>query len=336
MFDHKHYVPILKTKAGERWAIANLRQRTKSFITPLFEVHKHRTMSAVEYAPELCEDLASVWGTDLPFFMDTTWLHGATGDAEIIHAVFESARNSGLQAIPVVRRGYDDATYTEIQAIVAEDGLGYLLRLLSNTISDAATINDIVQHIGVPISSAHLMVDYRTVSMNLPIDLPQIPNLSQWQTLIAASGVFPASVSGIPIGNWNIIQRNDWMSWIEQLTSGQLPRQPAFSDYAMRSPGAPSDFGDPSVNLRYAKSAHWIVRVGGRFKQGHAPDMFRICQELVARPEFDGQNFSVGDQAIFEVATQVSGPGAPQQWLQWCMNHHIEFTSQEIRNHPLL
>jgi hypothetical protein len=336
MFDHKHYIPILKTKAGERWAIENLRQRTKSNITPLFEIHQHRTMAPAEHAASLFEDMVVIWGTDRPFFLDTVWLHDAVGDPAIIRDVFAAARASGLQAIPVMRLTYENPTRTEIRSIVQTDGLSYLLRLPHDQVADAPAINTAVAEIAQPINTVHLMVDYRSNAMNLAVDVPRVVNLLQWQTFAAASGVFPGSLTHLPQGVWSPIQRNDWLGWIQPVAAGILPRRPTFSDYTMRDPGAPADFGEPSVNLRYTKSTYWLVRIGGRFKAGAAPQMFQVCQDLVARPDFDGANFSQGDQAIADVAAAISGPGNPQQWLQWCINHHIEFNVQTIRNHPAL
>ena len=38
MFDHRHYVPILKGKMGEYTALAELRDEQKDSLTPLIEV----------------------------------------------------------------------------------------------------------------------------------------------------------------------------------------------------------------------------------------------------------------------------------------------------------
>jgi hypothetical protein len=197
----------------------------------------------------------------------------------------------------------------------------------------------IVRSVGVPCRLIHLMIDYRSSAMHLATDLPRVPRLDQWQTVTAGAGVFPRSLSSFSLGPWHHIERGDWASWLQGLTGAALPRRPAFSDYTMRDPGAPAEFGAPSVNLRYAKSPHWLVRVGGRVNTGSSGQMHRVCQSLVARPDFDGPQFSAGDQAIALTAaggpgTNGPGPGGPTQWLQWCMNHHIEFTVHDIRNQP--
>ena len=104
---HRRYVPILKTKAGERWAIENLRAATKSQVTPLFEIHTHKTKDTDDHVAQICEDSGICLGEfERPFYLDTAWLHGDAGDATVIGAVFESARASGLLAVPVARMSW--------------------------------------------------------------------------------------------------------------------------------------------------------------------------------------------------------------------------------------
>jgi len=339
MFTHRHYVPILKTKAGDRWAIAHLQQHTKSQITPLFEIHKHKTLDVTIHAAEICEGLASVWGTDSPLFLDGIWLHKDSGDPAILTAIFDAARRAGIQAVPVARVTFNAATQAALRRIVQRDRRGYLLRVTRPESHEANNISAIVQTIALPYRSIHLMIDYRSSVMHLATDLPRVPHINQWQTITAAAGVFPRSLSTYSSGTWYQIERGDWISWLHDQTQTQLPRRPAFGDYTMRDPGPPADFGSPSVNLRYAKSPHWLVRIGGKVNAGASGQMHRVCQSLIGRPDFDGAQFSAGDQAIEFTAmggpgTNGPGPGGPTQWLQWCMNHHIEFTAHDIRNQP--
>jgi len=98
----------------------------------------------------------------------------------------------------------------------------------------------------------------------------------------------------------------------------------------MRPPGAPADFGEPSVNLRYALDDHWLVQVGGKHKAGAAPEIHAMCGELVAKPEYSGADFSAGDEAIGRIAEVDDETGGPTQWLQWCVSHHIEFVVEQL------
>jgi hypothetical protein len=58
--------------------------------------------------------------------------------------------------------------------------------------------------------------------------------------------------------------------------------------------------------------------------------MHVICRDLVSRAEYSGAEFSAGDMLIYETAQAERGPGNATQWLQWCINHHIEFTVAQL------
>lgn len=336
MFDHKHYVPILKTKAGERLAVAGLKTRTKTKITPLFEFHKHKKLDVAAHVVEICDCLASTWGTDSPLFLDTIWLHGKAGDPEIISNVFDAARDAQLQAVPVVRPDFDRESRSAVQRIIRKDGRGYLLRVTRKESKDVPSIDALLSSIGLLRRAVHLMIDYKGTAMDLAADLPAISGLNQWKTLIAASGVFPRTLTSLTQGRWHQVPRNDWTSWLNAVIDRHLPRRPSYADYTIRDPAAPADFGSPSVNLRYAKSPYWLVSIGGKVKAGRSSQMHQVCRSLMNRTEYDGPDFSDGDLAIADTAAEILGPGNATQWLQWCINHHIEFTVQDMRNHPSL
>jgi hypothetical protein len=329
MFDHKHYVPILKTKAGERWAIDHLPGHAADRITPLFEIHRHKSKDNTDHITEVCESLSSVWGTDRLMFLDTQWLHDPNGDSALIEWTFQKAREMGLQAVPVARVTYDEATANVMTDITNEDGHGLVLRLNHDDVGSTPAINSFIELVDLSRSKVDLLVDYRTHAMNLAIDLPKLANIGEWRTLIASSGAFPRGLAHLQLNTWQSIQRYDWQSWLSAVT-GSLPRKPIFGDYTTRDPGPPAEGGAPSVHLRYTQSDHWMVRVGGKFQQGHAGDIYQICQTLVASGNFSGANFSAGDDEINLRAQNGASTGAPQQWVQWGINHHLMFVVNQL------
>jgi hypothetical protein len=70
--------------------------------------------------------------------------------------------------------------------------------------------------------------------------------------------------------------------------------------------------------------------MGGKHKDGAAVEIHTMASELVARPEYLGTDFSSGDEEIDRVTDEDEGPGGPTQWLQWCVNHHLEFVVQQL------
>lgn len=337
MFTHKHYVPILKTKAGERWALGHVFQQTRRNFTPLLELHLHKKKSNEDHVEEICDDLASFWGTSDRFFLDTKWLHEATGDAAVIASTFDAARDKGLLAVPVAQVQFDNQSIGALQAVVAADGRGYMLRITRDALLNPAAINAFTIAVGQPLANVDLMIDYQDDGSQLTVDLPHVPFVHDWRTITAASGIFPSAYAHLTLGAWHRIQRTDFQSWKAAIVGGGIPRKVAFADYTVRDPGPPADFGEASVNFRYTSQDYWLMRVGGKVKNGQSADSHAICHSLITQPEYCGPNYSSGDYQIQIVAGgPPAGPGNPQQWIQWCVNHHIEFVSRQIFNDPAI
>jgi hypothetical protein len=334
-FNHKDYVPILKTKAGEAWALANVPPADRVHVTPLLELHPHKTKANGQHAREMCEQFADAWGSD-PVFLDTAWLHRSGPVAGAIADTFTAARTTSLQPIPVVRLTYDAPAVVQVRAAVEEDGRGCMLRVTQDDLDApqaVARIDALLDALGLAPSHVHLLLDYENSRMQLRGDVPRVPHLNDWLTFTAASGVFQASLVTLTQGTWHRLSRRDWVSWEVDVVGAGLPRRPAYGDYSTRAPGRPADFGDPVVNMRYTAATEWLVRIGGKHKQGAAPDIKPICASLVTQPEYVGRLFSEGDAKIDDTARPGTPTGAPQQWVQWSVSHHVAFVNSQIQTH---
>lgn len=323
------YVPILKSKAGERWALSHLHPTTKAQIRPLIEFHSHRSKALGEHVEDICEGFQAAWGVNRRFYVDTIWLHGDSGSPAAIEAVFEATEEADLQAVPVVRTTYDDASLEQLQAIISETNRGCMLRITPDTLGTPAIIDAVIDTLEISRNKVDLLLDYRQHAMALEAHVPDVPHIAEWRSFIAASGVFPRSLVHLPLHEWHSLSRHDWSSWQTGI-GANLAREPIYSDYTMRAPGPPAEYGDPSVNLRYALEDIWLVQMGGKHKHGAAPEMHAMCSELVEMDQYSGADFSAGDEEIDRVADDDEGPGGPTQWLQWCVSHHIEFVVQQI------
>lgn len=323
------YVPILKTKGGERWALSHLTPERKEKLRPLLEFHPPKAKSLEDHVESVCESLQVAWGVDRRFYVDTIFLNGTAGSPAIITNVFATAESADLRAVPVVRPTYDDASLEQLRAIISENERGCLLRITPQTLNTPAMVDSVLEALEVSPDSVDLLLDYRQHAMLLPTHVPLIPHLAEWRRFIAASGVFPISLANLPLHQWHELPRHDFASWQTGLAA-HLGRNPTFSDYTMRPPGAPADFGDPSVNLRYALEDHWRVQMGGKHKEGAAPEIHAMCSQLRDSPEYSGENFSSGDEEIDRIADADDETGGPTQWLQWCVSHHIEFVVEQL------
>ena len=328
-FDFKHYVPILKTKQGERWSLATLSGARRTHVTPLLEIHAHKTLGPTAHASMICESLVEDWGTNDYFFLDTRWLHAEVGDPAVIAGVLQSARDSSLLAIPVATIQYDATAREQLAAEIEADGHGCLIRIRPSDLQEPEAILELADSLGIAPTDTHLLLDYRSSPMNLEFDLNRMPSLNDWRTLSVASGSFPRSLADRPLNQWFTLPRIDWTSWSTGITE-TIQRRPSFSDYTTRDPGAPANGGKPSVNVRYARPNDWFCRLGGKLEDGAAPQMKTFCSLLVVHESYSGLTFSEGDAEYYEKSLPDTGTGGSGDWAKWAISHHLAYVADQV------
>jgi len=121
MFDYRHYVPILKAKAGECWALNNLKSPTKKLITPVIELVRH-DQKKTTFEDDLKKKIASLeksWGR--PFYFDVRHVAPKNGfpEASAISAAFKQIRKQEMHGIPVTKLGYSQQFQEAVREIVA-------------------------------------------------------------------------------------------------------------------------------------------------------------------------------------------------------------------------
>ena len=155
MFDHKHYVPIIKSKAGELWTLRHLGGPAKDRTTPLLEVLSHKSFSDAVPHERVCDSIAAGWGTKHRLFIDTIHLGTQTAaHAASLNHYFVAADKLGVQAVPVTSLGRSQAYQHAIQRIVSSDGHGAALRLSIRDFVDpdvlAKSVGGFAQSVGTP------------------------------------------------------------------------------------------------------------------------------------------------------------------------------------------
>ena len=347
MLKHKHnYVPILKTKAGEMWSLRNLQPTVKAQMTPLLEMHKpdkrkDKTQKPLDkHIEDVCEAIKKACGTSNVFFLDTEWINNIHGTAAAITMSLSTCRAIGLKPIPVVKINYDDQSLQAVKSAIEFDRRGCMLRLDFEDVAAQAAIRGVLECLGLHESDVHLLLDYRENPMNLGEDVQKVTSIQQWGAFTAGSGAFPKTISTLPQKTWVDIPRHDWNTWEQSTKGGALPRNPTFSDYATRCPGAPPGGGDPHVHLRYTTERKWLLHLDGTLHDGKAENMPWICRQLIGHTEFNGREFSEGDKEIHGIAYQgevaKEETGGTTQWVQWGVNHHLTFVVRQLQSHASL
>jgi hypothetical protein len=114
MFDYKHYVPIVRWKAGERIALRELYDEDKAGLTPLIDlppdnVEKalNKKISLTAFASELRVQILECWGRR-PAFLDVSNLTARVDPNQRIaftQNFYKQANVIGLTLVPVISLG---------------------------------------------------------------------------------------------------------------------------------------------------------------------------------------------------------------------------------------
>lgn len=350
LFNHKHHVFVAKLKRGEVWALNQLSIPTKTNLTPLFEMWPPNPATATkpsktltQHTTGLIQLLATEW-TGLPCYLDTLYLQAnGVPSPQAADTVFAIARAAQVYAVPVTSPFFLQPFQQVIRNVNAIDGRGVMFRIPANFFANPQNIpalDALATFLSVARNQVDILIDLEYRSDLLSVQqigafcLNSVPSINDWRTVTLASGCFPDTISNQPTGQWLPFGRNDWLGWsgiVQQRSAAQL-RLPSYGDYGVRCGGEPQVIPNtPAPNLRYTREQIIWVR-----RSDKTPGSMRaMCSDLITRPFFSGASFSVGDAEIAaKAATTGPANGSPEQWIQWCTNHHLELTASQIQSLP--
>ena len=357
MFDHKHYVPILKGRDGEYGALSSFSPTLKARMTPVIELPPipwdfeaeapARTIDT--HLKKVAQKIERAWGQERVFFLDLLWISESERMDDGRHPlsfVCDSARTRRLAPIPVVSlvRGED---YLEACAASVEtDRRGVCIRLQREDFVDYADIGSEMKRVLTAVNTrkadADLLLDFRALtpdsrSMTTRDALTlisRIPELNAWRSFAVAGTSFPENLIGLPPSDFSFIPRNEWNLWRGVLRDSP-GRLPSFADYAVSHP-EPSEVDPrimrPSASVRYTADEYWLVPKGRNLRDYGYEQFHDVCRELIARPEYTGRSLSWGDGYIDDCANELVGTGNLTTWRKVATSHHIAYVFRQLSN----
>ena len=329
------YVPVLKGKRGDRWALSNLYDEPAELVTPMLEPSADRDQGANE-VDRIIEGLDEWTGEIL---LDQHFLGLPLVQAEFSRALVR-AQQVGIDVVPVLRLGSPPEM---VQAYSQHTSRGVVFRIRLPDFNDPVQLRDglnvLRRALGIGRSRIDVIIDYGaqtgagTIVGMARVHVDQIPSVESYRSLTLVAGSFPNSISDLDSGrnaSWHELPRSEWTAYKQIIEHPDLiVRTPQFGDYGPRGPSFPTTKFAGSPNLRYATDAEWHVRRGRHRKNR---DMHRICRELLENGYYYGNEWSEGDAAIEQCASEEIGPGGGEQWTQWAVNHHIETVVEQLTN----
>jgi hypothetical protein len=349
-FKSHHYVPVLKIKRGEKFALKNIAAPLRARITPLLEfveLKEGKTTSA--HLDTAFKDLSSSVGGYARCFLDARELDplGAKTAAE----VFERAGAAGIAFTPVTGLSRKQ----DLTAALRERKRGLALRLLRTEFESGGLRKKIDKFLlthKLAKGDCDLIVDLGPVE-DLIVEgigaltaafLNEVPDHVEWGTLTVSACAFPKSMGIVSSNSHREVERAEWRAWRDRLQARRatLKRLPSFSDCAIQHPIGVEGF-DPrvmqvSASVRYTAKETWLLVKGQSTRAVPASDQFpRLARKLVSgqlKSNFAGSTHCLGCAGMKEAALGASGYGSAEKWRRLGTIHHISTVIEQMARLP--
>lgn len=365
-FDHKHYVPILKAKAGELKALKETPTSIRAGFTPVLEImdvapryiegedEPVPSKSDDAHVEAVAENITKAWGPDRRFFIDGFYIEDMSALAdgrEPIGAILDYLRKAGMKAVPVTGLDRLKEYSAAIKGAVEKDGRGLCLRLQESDLESedlGKQLQTALKFFGLGADKVDLLIDYGPVTIPRSTIIPLVndmPNLTGWRSFTLAACSFPVDMSKVAQYSTKELSRDEWTNWTHlRSRADKIDRMPTFGDYAINHP-EPSEI-DPremrmSANIRYTWTTTYVVAKGEALprkkdKEKKAPSSEQyplLAQAIMAHKAWCGPKFSWGDEYIQKCANREC-VGGGREWRAVGTSHHLAFVSKQIANLP--
>ncbi len=351
MFDHKHYVPILKAKEGEFGALSELTEKVKKQITPVIDIYKEdNSGKALDvYLHKIGNKILSSWGDTHPIFVDLFGINLKDRVSDGSHPLtylFDHLRTIKVKAIPLTGFDRDEAYNEALSSIIKNDEMGFCVRILADDMVDTDDLSDnlntLLVDLNVAEKSIHLLLDFRELKIDkVPWavatainTINNLPSVNTWNTLTVAASGFPGSLADVGTQSVKKIPRTEFLLWKALFgRKSEINRMPAFGDYGVAHPDLLSlDWRKVRLvpNVRYTLPTEWLVLRGGTNKKYGSKQTHKLSGDLVKMSEYYGESYCWGDNYIKSCAGENIGPGNMSTWRKIGTNHHLTLVASQI------
>jgi len=358
MFNHRHYVPILKGKEGEFGALAELNQSVKEQLTPLIDVPQVDTdlntgkpkKSLSSHLSSTVTKIKSSWGTERPFFLDLFDLKASDRVDDGNHTltyIFDLMRSNNIKAIPTTGFDRDDAYYEAVANTISQDKRGVCIRFLIEDMENpkelGTNLNQMLRILKISPEQTYILLDFKELktadiewAAKIAVTaINNIPNIGKYASLTVAATGFPGSLSEVGTQATMKLQRTELYFWETILNQNNISRIPTFGDYGIANP-VTLDLDWRIIpliaNIRYTLEKEWLIIRGRDQKKFGGKQGYQLSKILIKSSDYFRSDYCWGDRYISDCAKELVGPGSLTTWRKVGTNHHLTFVSEQIAN----
>ncbi len=227
MFDHRHYVPILRWKRGEWVALREMLTEDRAALTPLIELCPKDFAAWSPQNPQVANDVLTRKADEIrkncghgTLFVDLVHLDlqmPSLCAADGTHAlVFLTDRvrmrepsflpDTEPEVIPVTGLDRSSSYQSAVRSVISVDERGVCIRLRGQQLNQPTLpvrLQELLDFLELEPGEADLIVDLQMTDgsgVSLPGICDGLPSLHQWRTFTVASGAFPKDLGGFQVG----------------------------------------------------------------------------------------------------------------------------------------
>lgn len=355
MFDHNHYVSVLKWRMGEYQALMRLGEAIKDRVVPLFEIPTEGWNFETEAPMRSLDDHLSNFGDKLfskwsgrLCFVDSPYLDGASQLSNGVHHIehiFQQAVQAGCMAIPVIGLQRNPAYVAAIQSVAEIARQGVCIRLERDDFGPmlSSFLQSLISMLGLPVQAIDLIIDLEaSIGTSVPLQAStwasclRAVSSAPWRTLSIVGTSFPATLGAADYRPHGRTPRYEWLAYKQLMHMlSAFERKPTYGDYATSSPNTGEldpRMVDPNAKIKYTADDEWIIHVGAQVKRFGRGQYQTMCQNIVnAVPAFFmGAGYSWGDAYILGCATGAEGTGGTSTWPSVATNHHVTKAVRDV------
>lgn len=342
------YMPQLKWKSGELKAIGTVRGGSTGQLLPLFIVPpagafdhtEGRTLGTAEYLKSFGAKLAANWQGG-PLFVDALHIdderHNSAVGQHALTELLERARLAHVVACPVTALNRSKHYQEAVRRFRAHNpGWPICIRLSLSEIDILANkerLASFLSQFGAVASETVLLIDAG------PIYIPDVDQLADiiiealaplgsgeaFAKVFWGSTTFPEK-HGLKAGQTGVWARTDWQVYKRLIERAEeLPITPLFSDYALEYPAYYKPVQAPPVaHIRYSSDDAYLMARGLSTKKPNGYEaIFDVAHSLIARTEFKGADYSLGNNYIAGLAKAGAKTGNASLWRWASTDHHL-------------
>ncbi len=350
------YVPLLRAKQGELFALQRLDPAIKHALLPFVDIDEAPSAKPKpldDHLAIIAKRLAKAWGKEQEFIVDTDRI-----DSDLIvkdgkHYISYFCEHLAMWELKAIVTCSLDRSDKYLKAIAGDNkrSKGHLcIRIFENDIELTedelcSRLQVLLGKVGSLRSTCDLLIDLRVIDQTRFNETLELVSkflasekcVSEWKSIILAGSSFPNSLKGIRADTITEFPRYDFRLW-RSLASGRIkPRRiPIYGDYGIISAlySDQPDFRSANIptKIRYATDDNWLVAKGGTTKKNGFAYFRKLAKQVIGLESFKGENFSWGDKFIADCASGKGKTGNMASWVCVDTTHHITHVVDQLSN----